>query len=77
MDCVIMPLSDDNQKLEDAVANTTLIDWNEKICIDLICPRALKILKRLQMRLGLSYVKIMPTPTFYYDRSMPPFSDMR
>lgn len=72
---VIMPLSYENDKLLDAIKKTKLIDWSKNITINLLCPRAVEILKQLKINIGLK-CEILPTTTFFYNKNMKPFSDI-
>lgn len=76
MDVVIIPMSENTDKLEEAMLISKRIDWSKKICVDLLCPIAVQILRRLEPKLGLSHCKIMPTTTFFYDKRRQPLPEI-
>ncbi|RVE47732.1 hypothetical protein evm_007621 [Chilo suppressalis] len=74
VDFVLFATTEDTIGLEDALVNTKLINWNDKICVDLVTSSTLNILERVIDRVGFKSARFSSRlHTFFLDKNTEAF----
>ncbi|KAJ2948624.1 hypothetical protein O0L34_g7877 [Tuta absoluta] len=73
-DCILFSTNPNTSKLESALANTKLIDWSQKVCVDCINSVILKSLDNVRAVKEFTTYDVGIVKTFFLDRETKPFN---